>query len=212
MNNNWRQVRIFTSDFGEQWYFGLLAAFAVPLATHYPETPLWFTRYTGDRKKPQDDVDDTDPNELKAPYLNAAQEHRSIRLRFCPSSDEESFLGALFTNQFWHSSFLPFNALQAFSTGRFGSATDMPARIKRTTAVANLLHANCRFILDVFQQHNGVWRFEPNGDGLNFVSGNTFQTMIHLMAQVVGKNGHEPLPLFWQDPNNQNNFIPTATT
>ena len=213
MNNNWRQVRIFTSDFSDQWYFGLLAAFAVPFAAKYPETPFWFTRYTGDRKRgEQDDAADTTIVELKDLYLNAAQEHRSLRFRFCLFSDEEAFLEALFTNKFWCSGFLPFNTFVQFGTGRFGSDPDIDSRLKRASAVAQLLYANCLYVLDVFQQRNGAWSFEPSADGLNRFSANTFQTMIHLMAQVMGKNGHEPLPLFWQDPNNQHNFIPTSIT
>jgi hypothetical protein len=214
MNNiyvGWRQVRIFTSDFSDQWYFGLLAAFGIPFAAKYPETPFWFSRYTGNRTNPSDDTADTEISKLQDPYLNAAQEHRSLRFRFCASSDEEAFLEALFTAKFWHSGFLPFNALKQFSEGRFGSATDVPRRLKRTNAVARLLHANCLFVLDVLQDHSGTWRFESNGDHLNRFSQNPFQTVIHLLSQVTGPDGHTPLPLYWIDPST-NQRILTATT
>jgi hypothetical protein len=203
MHFNWRQVRIFTSDFSPQWYLGLLARFAVPFATEYPDTPFWFTRYTGDRKLgANDDVADTSPNNLAVPYLNAAQEHRSIRFRFSPLADEEAFLESRRTPTFWYSEFLPFNALKNFSEGRFGSSDDVAARKRRAMAVGRLLHTNCRFVLDVLEQDNGVWRFASNADNLNRFSGNPFQTMIHLMSQVMGPDGATPLPLYWRDPAN----------
>ena len=212
MNHSWRQVRIFTSDFTEQWYLELLTTFAVPFAAKYPETPFWFTRYTGDRTNPHDDIADTEIDRLRSPYLNAAQNHLSLRFRFSPSSDEEAFLEALSTNRFWFSGFLPFNALQQFSTGRFFADPEIAKRLKRADAVARLLHANCLFTLDMLQQHDGAWRFEPNVDSANFAVGNAFQTMIHLMVQVAGKNAHEPLPLFWREPNPPHNLISAAIT
>lgn len=212
MNHNWRQVRIFTSDFTEQWYLGLLTTFAVPFAAKYPETPFWFTRYTGKRTHPSDDIADTEIGSLSSPYLDAAQSHLSLRFRFSPSSDEKTFLESLSTSRFWYSGFLPFNAFQQFSSGRFCADPETAKRLKRADAVARLLHANCLFTLNMLQQHNDAWRFEPNADSANFAVGNAFQTMIHLMTQITGKNAHEPLPLFWQDPNTPQNFIPAAIT
>jgi len=85
-NGNWRQVRIFTSDFSEQWYYGLLNRFALPLAKKYPNTPLWFTRYN--------DPEDRGDTNFKALPINfkSGDNHCSLRLRFCPSSDEEQFI------------------------------------------------------------------------------------------------------------------------
>jgi hypothetical protein len=157
MNSNWRQVRIFTSDFTDQWYFGLLAAFAVPFATRFPKTPFWFTRYTGDRNNPKDDIEDTEIAKLEAPYLNANQEHRSLRFRFCPASDEEAFLEALFTATFWYSGFLSFNILTQFGGSRFCPATDIAARERRAKIVGRLLYAHSLFVLDAF---NGTDAFE----------------------------------------------------
>lgn len=183
MNTNWRQVRIFTSDFSDQWYFGLLRAFVVPFAARYPATPFWFTRYTGDRNDPNDDGADTRIADLQAPYLNAAKEHCSLRFRFCPSCDEEAFLEALFTATFWYSSFLPFNLITQFGGSRFCPATDITARERRATLLGQVLYAHSLFVLDAF---NGNDAFEENLDQLNAFNKSTFLSTLHLFNNVCG--------------------------
>ncbi len=218
LSTNWRQLRIFTSDFSAQWYVGLLATFVIPFAKKYPETPLWFTRYTGIRNTLGEDVADTDINALSFPYLVQDHQqqlhHSSLRFRFRVVTDEEIFLKSLLDSKFWWSGFLDFKAYENLSEGRFGSSIDTSARSRRANAVINLLDANCRYALDLLQENNGKWSFERNSDSLNRFSGNPFQTMAHLLLQIMGKNEVEPLPLYWSDPSHApaHIFIPASTT
>jgi hypothetical protein len=217
MNNvsvGWRQARIFTSDFSHQWYFGLLANFAIPFAKQYPETPFWFTRYTI-RHSTGEDNGDTYITELPARFLQPqTNTHFSIRFRFCPAADEEAFLESLFpdpqTGTHWHSHFLSYDALGEFAGVRFCSSPDIARRLRRTNLLVRLLHANCVFVLDAIQLDGGAWRFEPNNEFTNRFSTNPFQSVIHLLSQITGPNGHEPLPLFWRDAAN-GNYITVAS-
>lgn len=194
----WRQVRIFTSDFSDQWYLGILAAFAVPLSNKYPRTAFFFSRYAlpinsgddGDTK-----IDQLPPNFLQPKTNN----HFSVRLRFCPNSDEEAYLESLFTATHWHSTFLPYDGFSEFSSGRFCSCADIASRIRRASVLIHLLHTNCLFVLDMMQNNGGKWQFETNADGLNRFCGNSFQSVMHMASQVTGIDGTNPLPLYWHD-------------
>ncbi|MBE7157165.1 MAG: hypothetical protein INR62_01795 [Rhodospirillales bacterium] len=196
MNNPWRQVRIFTSDFSDQWYFGFLQAFAVPFASRYPETPFWFTRYTGNRNDPNDDKDDTQITDLRSPFLSTSQDHRSLRLRFCPAADEESFLDTLFTAKFWRSGFLPFDSLGQLGGSRFCSSTIPAARERRATLLAQSLCAHSRYVLDAF---NGTDAFEENLDQENSFNKSAFTSTLHLYNNVCGTSDGNKFPLYILD-------------
>ncbi len=181
----WRQSRIFTSDFSPQWYFGLLATFAVPFASKYPDTPFWFTRYRV--PKGAGDDNDTKIDELPADFLQApANTHCSLRFRFCPAADEEAFLESLFNASFWRSDFRPFDALNELSGPRFCTATDFTSRLRRTKRLANMLHAHCLFVLDTFNGRDG---FEENLDGQNAFNKSAFLSTLHLFNNVCGTSG-----------------------
>ena len=204
-NRHWRQVRIFTSDFSNQWYLGLLSKFVLGLAKSYPATPIWFTRYTGG------DTGDTNFSSLPSQFTRGPnrEDHLSIRLRFCPISDEEDFIKSKIDSSFWWSDFRDYDALDTFSKERFGDERSEEYKVKRAKSTADLLCANCRYVLNLLEDGGGT--FETNGDINSEFTGNSFQTMIHLMSQVMGKNGYDPLPLFWQDPKNPHRFISTAS-
>lgn len=188
-NGNWRQVRIFTSDFSDQWYYGLLNTFVLPLAKKYPNTPLWFTRYTGQ------DEGDTFFAALP-PSFKSGGDHRSIRLRLCPSSDEEQYVASLSNQAYWWSDFRDFDAMEAFSSGRFGDARNVGYRIRRASVTASLLCANCRYVLTLLEDGGGC-SFESNSDINSRFTGNSFQTMVHLMSQIMDSSNGQPLPLWW---------------
>jgi hypothetical protein len=195
MNNisvGWRQSRIFTSDFSEQWYFGLLATFAVPFAAKYPETPFWFTRYN--LPKGAGDDNDTKIEDLPANFLQDKSNcHFSLRFRFQPSSDEEAFLESLFTASFWRSDFRAYDVLGEFGGSRFCPAIDINARVKRTKLTAQLLYAHCLLVLDAF---NGKNAFEENLDGQNAFNKSTFLSTLHLFNNVCGTSNGKGFDLY----------------
>lgn len=213
MNNisvGWRQTRIFTSDFSEQWYLGLLATFAVPIAERYPETPFWFSRYECPLGS---DDGDTDIKNLPARFLQpATQRHFSLRFRFCPTSDEEAFLEGLFpdphTGSHWRSHFLSYDALGEFGGPRFCTSTEIAKRLKRMSILVRLFHANSLFILDSIQTAAGRHSFDVNVDPQNqlFYS-TTFFSTVHLLVSVAGLKDSKALPVFWQHPQDPNRFL-----
>ncbi|MHA3773645.1 hypothetical protein ACXR0O_19085 [Verrucomicrobiota bacterium sgz303538] len=188
----WRQARIFTSDFSDHWYFGLLAAFAVPFAAKYPETPFWFTRYN--LPKGAGDDNDTKIDDLPANFLQApTNTHFSIRFRFCPLTDEEAFLESLFTASFWRSDFRAYDVLGEFGGSRFCTTTDITSRLRRTKRTVNLLHAHSLFVLDAF---NGTNAFEENSDGQNAFNKSTFLSTLHLFNNVCGTSDGKGFHLY----------------
>lgn len=209
MNIGWRQTRIFTSDFSDQWYFDLLTTFVVPFVQKYPETPFWFTRYTDIRNRNGEDISDTEISKLPTHFLKPqTNEHFSLRLRFCSTSDEEAFLVSLFTDKFWKFDFRNYDVLGEFGSSRFCPSTEISARLKRMSILVRLFHANSLFILDSIVTENGVFRFEENIDSQNkdFYS-TTFFSTVHLLVSVAGTKDRKELPVFWQHPDDEHRFI-----
>jgi hypothetical protein len=203
----WRQVRIFTSDFSEQWYFGLLAAFAAPFAERYPETPFWFTRYTAVRGAPNEDKDDTRIEEIQVPYLSTTNEHRSIRFRFQPSSDEEAFLESLFTAAFWRSDFRGYDVLSEFGGSRFCVSTDINQRMRRTAILAGLFHHNSLLVLHAINQGDGPHQLEINKHNENTDYHSTFVSVHHIVANPMGQTNGARLPLVLPHPSGQGVYL-----
>jgi len=97
---------------------------------------------------------------------------------------------------FWWSDFRDFNALDAFSKERFGDARNHDYKMRRASATASLLCANCRYVLNLLEDGSDG-RFEANSDINSCYTGNSFQTVIHLMSQIMDTSTGHPLPLWW---------------
>lgn len=202
----WRQSRIFTSDFGAQWYFNILANVVVPFAHQFPNTPFFFSRY----QVPfgQDDGD-TNINELPPNFLeNTAngQVHRSIRLRFCPSATEEAALKELIEANavYWHYDFRAYDVLGEFGGSRFCPSFDISFCLRRTHLLGSLLYINSLFVLHSMRQVGENWTFERNTHEQNRPFDATFISVLHMLNQPCGQNNGEKLPILIPDPQHPN--------
>ena len=210
MNNiteNWRQVRIFTTDFSPQYYFTLLSHFVVPFHTKYPETVFWITRY--DAPNGTDNAD-TKINELPARFIQPGDNKVfSLRLRFQPASNEEAFLEGLFPDpangKFWRSHFDSFKPLEAFGDDRrFCTAVEPAEKSHRANLLAHLFYYNSLFILDSFKHAANPPQFEENNHPPhNTDYHTTFASVIHILANPTGQTNGTKLPLMLLHPTNQ---------
>lgn len=185
-DGNWRQVRIFTSDFSEGWYLRLLADVVKPFSEAYPHTMFWFTRYECNINRPErNDQGDTDFSALPITHL-AQGENRSVRLRYLPQTDEESFLAGLIKGCLWHSSFLDHDELHEFGGSRFCASSRPVDQTYRANITAKLLYAHSLFVLDCISEENGQLVFEELKDS-DRPDMDSFKGIHHLMCNVIGK-------------------------
>jgi hypothetical protein len=193
---NWRQVRVFTSLFSDQWYFDLLNSVVRPFSVRFPGVPFWFSRYGGIRGAPDEDVADTEIERLPPAFISPEMKcHFSLRFRFPLIQGEEAFLrDKAFIPRFWFSEFLDFNVLDEFGGERFCSSTDIDDRLRRTDILIHLFHHNCLLVLDSIKLEQGVWMFEDNSHNQNTSYHSSFVSVAHICANIFGQRNGDRLP------------------
>ena len=184
ISTGWRQVRIFTSDFSQDWYFGLLRKFCVPLVEQHPDLYFWFSRYLCPLEV---DKDDCHPTLIPANFLqNGIQ--ASIRIRF--RGLDETFFGEPSDKFFW-SDIRDYDAEFYLGSG-FGRfcAKDYKGT-QRVSLVSHVLCANSRLVLDSF----GDDGFETSDFDYNSINKSYFTSMHHMANNIYGV-GFEPIHLY----------------
>ena len=186
----WRQVRIFTRSFSDQWYFDLLATFARPFETQFPSTAFFLSRYVCEEGQ---DYSDTDMARLPPEFwldmgAGKKKRHLSLRFRFAVHTYEEVFLsGRLAADQrFWHHSFLDYGAISGFGDTRFYPGADATERLQRVDLVATLLYANSKLVLHAMRFDGSKWSFEENRHSENTDHHITCASILHMIKNPHG--------------------------
>ena len=213
MSRNWRQVRIFTSNFSGGWYHEILVEIVLPWLIQHPHTDYFFSKYL----VPLGGADDcdTDPAQLaqQPAFLQVTPHqgtlHRSVRIRFVepvalapaagapapfvavpplPSPKEIGLLNLIDAQpqKFWKSGFLPYEVRNDLGGPRFSQipVADEDARDSRGELVAAVLQANCQLILNLFSVHANGFIIENSQHVLNTVLQTPVQSVAHMMANV----------------------------
>ena len=197
----WRQVRIFTRNFTDQWYFDLLATFVRPFAEQFLNTAFFFSRYACEEGQAHSD---TDMNQLPADYWlvlggNRKRRHLSLRLRFAADQEVETFLRdrlRLEAKGFWHHSFLNYDALGGLGGVRFYPGQDEAGKLQRVDLVGTLLYANAKLVLHSMRHNGSKWSFEENSHAENTDHKITSASIIHMINNPAGLVNGSPIPLY----------------
>jgi hypothetical protein len=196
----WSQTRVFSDDFSQQWFFRFLNELVIPFRNNFPGSPFWFTRY---RCPENFDIGADELNELRrrSGFIQSNQ-HISLRFRFASDNDKRKFLKDEIGSRshFWTKGIETYDFTKGFAEPRFSASE----RLERAKLVANLFHSNCLLILDLFEHGNG--NYEVSTHNLNVFCGNPGQSVLHILANVYGRNDSSPVPLYW----NSHSAVPIA--
>ena len=204
-HKKWYQVRLFTKHFIPEFYADLLGRVVLPLVSAKPTAPLFFSRYACPLGM---DDGDTDIASLPAGYLLPQGQppwHLSIRIRFREMRGVRNTLEALMNAEpnFWFSDIRACKLAGVLPADRFSTQQIEPAKSRRIRKVAELLHANCRTVLDTLIIQAGNWSFEANNHAENQPLGTVSQSINHMVVNAWSLPNSQPLPIFLQMGNNQ---------
>ena len=195
MENNptqpeWSETRVFSND-SQQWFFRFLDELVIPFRDKFQGSPFWFTRYLCPENT-DINADELDELRRRSGFIQQSH-HMSLRLRFASDKDRINFLKDEIQGRshFWTKGIETYNFTKGFAEPRLSAGE----RLKRAELVSNLFYCNCLLVLDLFEQGNG--KFEVNSDHNNRFCGNPSQSILHLLANIYGRNDSTPVPLYW---------------
>lgn len=187
---DWRQIRIFYKDLNYgQAYLNLLGDLLKPLAKRFGNLPIFFSRYgpLGMGEDPADCTIANLPADFRLDFGDGQPRHVSLRLRFVKNRGlERAVLEFLRLNQdkYWYSDIRNYDGVDGFGEPRVYAGNDSCAKYRRAALVAQILCANCRFVLETLGQQNGRWVFESN---LNIPLAETSHWFCpHMVFNVIG--------------------------
>ena len=187
LTSAWRQTRIFSRNFTDAWYLDLLTSVVIPFHHRFPEAPFFVTRYRSVRNAADEDKADTEIQNLPGAFLNPADnEHRSLRLRYAATGEEDSFLDhQIDRNRFWISDIRGFDVVDGLGNPRFSTSTDLGRRRMRAEIFAQILWHHSRLVLDTVVNPGGAAEFEENIDRNNTDQRTVFATELHLLKNSM---------------------------
>jgi len=163
----------------------------IPFRNEFEGSPFWFTRY---RCPENFDIGADELSELKKRngFIQSNQ-HVSLRFRFSSDEKRRSFLEDRIRTRshFWTKGIGNYDFTKGFAEPRFSASE----RLERAELIANLFYSNCLLVLDLFEKGNG--NYEPSTHNLNVFCGNPSQSVLHILANIYGRNDSSPVPLYW---------------
>lgn len=202
-SENWYQARLFTKLQQANWFANLLGRVIKPFVDQQPFVRLFFSQYYCPFG-----MDDGDtiianlPQDFRLQIPAYGLGHASVRIRFRERKDEGTSLAAIINEQpdFWCSGITPCTPEDVLPPNRFSTDQDAPSRSRRIRLVAELLHANCRLVLDNLRFENDTWGFQGNDHAGNQRLGSVLKSMEHMILNVWCRNDGSPFPIYGFDP------------
>lgn len=201
---NWYQVRLFTRVPAPDRFANLLGRVMKPFVDQRPHVRLFFSQYYCPFG-----MDDGNtvignlPQDFHHQIPGYGPGHASVRIRFRERNDERAILAGILNGQadFWHSDVRPCTPEDVLPPDRFSTDQDTPTKRRRIRTVAELLHANCRLVLDNLRFENASWVFQGNNHPENQRLGSVVKSVEHMILNVWCRNDGAAFPIFGFDPN-----------
>jgi len=202
-HEGWYQVRLFTNVLQANRFANLLGRVIKPFVDQRPSVRLFFSQYYCPFG-----VDDGDtvianlPQEFHLQIPSYGLGHASVRIRFRERQDEQAALTAIINEQpdFWYSGMTACTPEGVLPPDRFSTDQDVLSRSRRIRLIAELLHANCRLVLNNLRFENGTWDFQVNDHAENQRLGSVVKSIEHMILNVWCRKDGAPFPIYGFDP------------